>query len=645
MQSAYRIGLMAVIAVAVAAAVFLGVQRAQLEQEFRNVELAVMYDEAAYLAGLREQDITQTLRELGASGVTSVFFKEPTLGELAADGRVDMVGGAGLETSHPELAERLGSIDPDLTYIVCDEGTFLNIAPYLQARIGVETLLGEPGADPYLLATKLPPAHLRDLGAGFSRQEIDRVNAAGLNVVLQVRSWNGVTGDGIRDLVSVLETVPGLSVVAFNDPWVPGYPGISWLLAQELSRLQVPVAEIEFFAQAGLKQVGARAAGGLIMAHTIPTEEMPRYTIARAADRYELAAVERKARLLLVRTFLRPEQPDIWQQNIELFQGLAQRLEQRGLNLGPVSPLPPHEPSKPLILLIGLGVIAGGVLLWERLFPGRSGYYLGLAAVPVWIFLAMYSGGSAVKLMALAAVIIFPSLAVISQVSPQRAGVGLAAGLVLKTTAISLIGAALMVGLLSDARFLLKLDQFAGVKLAHVVPLILVGLVFAFKPGPPGSWLLQARNLMDKPILMKYAVAAAVVGAVGLVYLLRTGNEATALVSPLELEFRAFLDQVLAVRPRTKEFLLGYPFLMLLFYLGCRDARYMPLALLGTIGQISVVNTFAHLHTPLLVSLIRAAHGLWLGLLIGLALVAVWWFGVKVYKALVPPDIPVARWK
>jgi len=41
--------------------------------------------------------------------------------------------------------------------------------------------------------------------------------------------------------------------------------------------------------------------------------------------------------------------------------------------------------------------------------------------------------------------------------------------------------------------------------------------------------------------------------------------------------------------------------------------------LLGVIGQISLVNTYAHLHTPLLISLVRSFHGLWLGLFLGVA--------------------------
>ena len=42
-----------------------------------------------------------------------------------------------------------------------------------------------------------------------------------------------------------------------------------------------------------------------------------------------------------------------------------------------------------------------------------------------------------------------------------------------------------MVGLLADKLFMLKLDQFAGVKIAHIIPLGLIPvLIFLFDGDP-----------------------------------------------------------------------------------------------------------------------------------------------------------------
>jgi hypothetical protein len=83
------------------------------------------------------------------------------------------------------------------------------------------------------------------------------------------------------------------------------------------------------------------------------------------------------------------------------------------------------------------------------------------------------------------------------------------------------------------------------------------------------------------------------------------------------------------VRPRTKELLFGHPLVFLslaLMYRGTRRGLWLGLTA-GLVGQISLLNTFCHLHTPLLVSLVRAFHGLWIGLLLGLLVWAAvnWW--------------------
>jgi hypothetical protein len=42
--------------------------------------------------------------------------------------------------------------------------------------------------------------------------------------------------------------------------------------------------------------------------------------------------------------------------------------------------------------------------------------------------------------------------------------------------------------------------------------------------------------------------------------------------------------------------------------------------LLGTIGQVSLVNTFGHVHTSLVISLIRDFNGIWLGAVVAVLL-------------------------
>ena len=111
--------------------------------------------------------------------------------------------------------------------------------------------------------------------------------------------------------------------------------------------------------------------------------------------------------------------------------------------------------------------------------------------------------------------------------------------------------------------------------------------------------------------------------------MLRTGNDNPNTVSGGELAFRGILEQILPVRPRTKEFILGFPALFFgLFIL--HAAKYDPKNLgkfsgwvslcimLGVVGLTDSVNTLCHLHTPVMVSFLRDIIGLVIGGAFGL---------------------------
>jgi hypothetical protein len=108
-----------------------------------------------------------------------------------------------------------------------------------------------------------------------------------------------------------------------------------------------------------------------------------------------------------------------------------------------------------------------------------------------------------------------------------------------------------------------------------------------------------------------------ILAAIGIL-VARSGNF-TLPVPGFEKNLRGFLETVLFVRPRTKEFLIGYPFLLLAatFYLRGQRQWLWLLAAIGAIAPISVFNTFSHIHTPVMISIIRTLNGLVLGLVIG----------------------------
>lgn len=196
-----------------------------------------------------------------------------------------------------------------------------------------------------------------------------------------------------------------------------------------------------------------------------------------------------------------------------------------------------------------------------------------------------------------------------------------------KAVAISLIGIAIIIGLLNGNGFITGFEKFRGVKLVYIIPILGI-LIYALlemneltKLGVKNA-LSKSIQLFNKDVKYWHIMLALVVAAIGLFYISRTGNSGS--VSSLELMFRQWLEETLYVRPRTKEFLIGFPFFVLALYVMGISRRWgSVLLVIGVIGFLSIVNTFTHLHIPVDVSLLRTAYSVILGFIIGLVFIAV----------------------
>jgi hypothetical protein len=638
------------------AGLYAGGQRYIREIKCRQVEVAMPYEDIKTLAELTGKKPAQVMQLFKQNGLTTVFLKEATLEErkdnaeimeidsstpfitaefafLTAQGLQQIIEQEGPCASWLKELAAVSPYNTGVYFVTRRQDTLLQLAGQLKAKTKVaRTFFLKDG----YLAVYTPASYatLRGMGLGFSQTTLQEIARAGLLTAIQLKSWPDATPEGLRAVFTPLKKIPHLSALFFNDEILPAYPAYIKSLAALIADLKVPVGQIEFFSQKGLTKLGILLDKKVVRLHSISPKEManPNYTFTQAKDRYALAAAERNVRFLLVRPFLRSDNGGagdrILTANLNFYAGLKQALENEKLRLGQASVFSSLPVVRWLLFLMGLGVIAGGLLLWEKIkLPRRTGIILGVLTVLGWLFLLYFNLNFGRKAMALAAVIIFPVLSLLINVPSQGVSPLESVWRLIRTSLMSLPGAILTVGLLADTGYMLKLDMFSGVKAAHLLPLLILIVVFYFcfisSPVPGG---LRLKKLFDAALPVKWAIIGLILLSLGVVYILRTGNETVLISSSLELKARTLLDLVLGVRPRTKEFLLGHPLLLLLFYTGYRDHRFLPLLLLGAIGQVSLINTYAHIHTPLLISLQRSFNGLWLGILIGLGLILIFYF-------------------
>lgn len=208
----------------------------------------------------------------------------------------------------------------------------------------------------------------------------------------------------------------------------------------------------------------------------------------------------------------------------------------------------------------------------------------------------------------------------------------LSLGLYLGSFLVSLVGAGYVIGLLNNITYSLVLEQFRGVSLLHIAPIALVALYVILFTGEP-IWV-KLRKLLNMNITVLWVIAAGIIGAAGLYYLSRTGNEGQA--SAYEKIIRVVLEDTFGVRPRFKEFMIAHPLFVLGIYLSIKYRAAIYMYIIGALGMLSVVDTFAHIHTPIHISLIRVVLGIVLGAIIGLVWIAIWEIAERCWKRWVP---------
>ncbi|MFN4182645.1 MAG: DUF5693 family protein, partial [bacterium] len=145
------------------------------------------------------------------------------------------------------------------------------------------------------------------------------------------------------------------------------------------------------------------------------------------------------------------------------------------------------------------------------------------------------------------------------------------------------------------------------VKPAWAIPLLLSALfLLKYLPG---------ENFWKKGITYQEMILYLALAGIFVYIFLR--EELSIGISSVEVALREQMEKWLGIRPRWRE-IFGHP-----VYIFVHRSR-LPLQsssvvfyLLGLIGQVSLINSFLHLHTPLVFVLLRVFYGIILGGILG----------------------------
>ncbi len=584
-------------------------RRYEAEVENRSTAIAVEYETVESLAAAQGVTVQRALEDLKAQGVNAIVLSEGFVGDLVSSGRATIVSvspGPGVPLSSGlKLTDlrQLGRVQKGLRI------RFKDLAGDLVPR---GSTLPLPAVSPLLL---------RQTTIGLDPDQVALAHQLHLEIIGRCSNPPGVSSSGVKETLAWLKST-GADVFLPMGDQVLGRRDTLQTTVETLQQLGIRYASPEFTKIAGDTEMVEASPDNVIRLHTAQNAELDRLDLEAAVDRFVKAARERNMRILLIRPFsYADEQPVVG--FASFIKQIDLGLTQRGIPVGH-----PHtfsDPAVPKVLFPILGLLIAGVSFFvaTELFNDKRILtaililltLLGLACV-------LKSGRQAVALLASGAFPIVGFLLLGKMPVPRLPKLLQPLPGYVLISALSVLGGLCVAGLLNGLPYLVKADEFKGIKVSIFLPILIVGWVFA-------SRMLDKDRLLKSPITWGTAFLGAFVLGVLSFMLARTGNDSSVGASGGELQLRGFLDTALYVRPRTKEFLVGNPALYVAIGLlgmisqrAKEDDGLTPWAILilmvGSIGQTSVVNTLCHLHIPIVLSLARIFIGLGLGCIIGI---------------------------
>ncbi len=633
--------------------------RFRTEEHARRVELAMDYTDFAALARSYNYNPAALLVALRRAGLTSLALTEELGGNVGDDGRAYATTGAALLNQarlaplrDPVLASLAASngLDRDAVYVlVFDSATYARYRQQLALHFEPKTIRILRATKPWIVEVRTQIDYFNNTALGIPRDQIALAKRLHLLVVprfqnderFELPQFEAVFNDVLAQdrLVSTVIFF-GLRNQVFGYP--DNLPDAADAFKEHDAKSPHPFSfgSIETYddsqIQKGNDTLAKLIPGQTVRVQAIAKTELDKISLDEAVGRYVLGVRERNVRVVYLRPWGHQDgKLSIEATNVEMVKDIAGELTSHGFKLGRATPIPAYRGDNRI--LVGLAALALPSIVVLGL--AAFGFYRVRYAVAAYGFTAIvYLGGLlshhdmlARSIIALLAALVLAKMAFLAYVKAYdqepaaKFGDQLvrSVGWTLLGLGVALVGALIVVGVMSSPLAMEEIERFRGVKaILALPPLIALGVYLFY--GHFDALGKRAKEIFATPVLFYQLLAGVVVVAAGVLLLMRSGNQSDISPSQFELSLRHVLSNVLSVRPRTKLFLIGAPMMMLVPALLSSHRRLVGwvAALAIGVGIGDVIDTFSHLHTALEVSLLRVGNGVAIGILIGI--LAIW---------------------
>ena len=477
------------------------------------------------------------------------------------------------------------------------------------------------------------PVSMEEVATTFYLPDFHGLDFARKNnipVVFRLGASGGVDGAMVASYMEdIIAFCPNIFSVCVNGVVVPAYPDVK-PVAEELKRHNISLSLIEFVKQIGTSNFAKEMSPFVLQLHSLTKDEIISRNIAKSTmlDRYARAVYERSIRIILMHPY------DLQMANkFGDFKSDLTATRRAILNHGFEMGLPLGFPDVRASFLSAIAIamfFALSLFYFVSFFAERETIDFRLLAIAIALALAV---ALAIYKSALAAKCFGGLCAGLGATVATLVALDVKEEHVFKKYLLAILfvfaGGTAIAAFYGTTEAIVRTAPFSGVKLTLLLPILLVFAHDICKRVHPET----PAEIVTRPALWGELILLGIVLLALLVMAIRSGNVEE--VSSFEMTFRGLLERVFLVRPRTKEFLLGYPAVILYYYIAKNN--FVPqyrevLRLAGCIAFGSAFNTFCHFHTPYCMTIVRVANGMCLGAILGIVAVFALKFILKFAK-------------
>ncbi len=651
-----------VLIVALLASLVVAAFRFSIERHSRHVEIAMDYNEFNQFARANNYNQVSLLIALRRAGLTSLALSEELGADLPGSDHASVLSGSQLTAAaalspiaNPTLAALVhaGEARGDTLYItVNDPATYARYLTMLPLHFGHGAIRIIHHTRPWIIAVRTQLTYFGSVSLGIPVEQLALARRLGLEIIPRMQNDESYGPEQLGVLVRTLHGDRRISDWVFFglQNQALGYPDHIKDLAEIFKAHHYTFGAIEIYddsqLQKGSDEFAKLIPGQTVRVLAIARTELDKLTFDEVLSRYVLGVRERNIRVVYLRPYIHLQNgQNLAHTNIALVNAIAEQITDNGFLLGRASPIPLYRGNN--TILVGLAclsvpsifVLLLGAFGWYRPWLAIAAYALTVAfylAGVLWhhdMFVRSVLALPAALLFAAAAFLVLePAFSEEPAASPGEQIVR-SLKWTLLVTGVALLGALAVVGIMSSPLAMEEIERVRGIKLILALPPLIALAIYIFS----GRYNTResADEVLTAPVRAYQLIVLAVVAAAGTLLLIRSGNQSDVAASSFELSIRHGLTQLLNVRPRFKEFLVGVPFLMLAPALlpAHRRAVGWLLALGIGVGIGDVIDTFSHLHTALGVSLLRIFNDVVVGALIGIVAILIYRAAVRRFAA------------